>query len=208
MIVVALASGGVCLSAQGRGPKTPAASGSGGTEDAFAVLSTEAQNGSLFPHGVPGGQTLDGARAEVERELGHYRLVAQSRWQAPMGWGGLWGARDAAGYVSVSIWTPDEYDQTKDRAVVAFQPARQDSLAPEELSELLSAAQTTQSEGDLLEVSLPQQKAASKAGCSSQTTLTLRVTNGALVEESVTAYCDVSASDAGSGGGDSPEPGQ
>jgi hypothetical protein len=192
VIVATLLWGGTGLSAQARDASAPAPP-SGGTQGAFEVLSGEAQNGSLFPRGATGGETLDSARAAVEREIGHYHLLPESRLPSPTEWGGVWSARDEAGYVSVSIWTPDEYDRTKDHAVVLFEPARKDSLAPEELSELLAASESTESEGDLLDVSLPWQKAGSGASCSSQTILTVRETNGALVKERLVAYCAATA---------------
>lgn len=105
--------------------------------------------------------------------------------------GGVWSAQNTSGYVGIKLSAPELFNKSSDYAQVVFQPPAEEIIPSALLSHLLAKAESTEIKGaNKLDINLPYEHTSSR-NCTWQRTLTIRLTSGALVANTVETRCDV-----------------
>lgn len=157
------------------------------TREAFDLLASQADVGSLFWRAIADG------RRPAETLIEAQGLIATYRTPTNLGWGGNWEHEDPVGRVSIHVGAPDIIGGS-DSAWVMFEPRNEEPIPQALLAHLLTiAATTTISGADSLTLSFGYKTNPIAKGCTSETTLTIRLGTGAMLAHTQRTRCDVPA---------------
>jgi hypothetical protein len=100
-----------------------------------------------------------------------------------------WEGQSSSGRVFASAAFPWLFDKTMNRLQVLYQPPTEMPMPESVLSHLLAKGERTKIDsGDTIEITLPMEMA---VGCRVTRMITLRMTTGALVYNSMEVFCPV-----------------
>lgn len=103
-------------------------------------------------------------------------------------WWGVWEGENSTGHISFFASYPDAMDRTKDKFWVVFSLPDEKPMPEALLAHFLSKAKETRiASGDTVEIRFPYEQ--QLGGCMEGSSITVRMTNGALVSNTAEESC-------------------